>query len=123
MRRLLALLLVVGLTACGDEGPPPGPGSLVASVVGPNGAEGAAVIHLLGDGVTAVRAAGGTEVFVREYDSRARIVVVHPTGGDLTFEIDVQDVTTPPSFVVDAVAGPDNSLRSDAAAYSVAVAR
>ena len=123
MRKLFALLLVAGLSACSDEGPPPGPGSLVASVVGPNGAEGAAVVHLLGDGVTSVRVAGGTEVYVREYDSRARLVVVHPTGGDLTFEIDVDDVTDPPSFVVDAVAAPDNSLRSDVSAYSVTVAR
>ena len=123
MRRSAALLLLAALTACSDEGPQAGPGTLAASVVGPNGAEGAAVVLLLGDGVTAVTPAGGTEVFVREGNSTTRVVVVHPTGGDLSFEIQVDDVTDPPTFVVEEVAAPDDALRADVSAYTVEVVR
>ena len=123
MRRVAALLLVAALTACSDEGPQAGPGTLSASVVGPNGDEGAAVILLLGDGVTSVSPAGGADLYVRDGNSTTRLVLVHPTGGELSFELTLEDVTNPPSFVVEEVAGPDDELRSDVSAYSVELVR
>ena len=119
MRRTAAFLLVAALVGCSDEGPQSAPGTLAASVVGPNGDEGAAVILVLGDGVNSVSPAGGSDVYVREGDSTTRIVVLHPTGGTLGFELTVDDVTDPPSFIIEEVAGPDDALRADVSAYAV----
>ena len=123
MRRIAVLMILALATACSDEGPVSQPGTLTASVVGPNGAEGGALIMLLGDGVEAVSPGGGTEVYVSSADSRTRIVLIHPTGGDLTFEVDVADVTDPPTWVIEEVVDVDDQVRADVSAYSLEVAR
>jgi hypothetical protein len=121
--KLSVLLVLATLVGCSDEGPVAEPGTLTATIAGPNGAEGAAVVLLLGDGVGTVAPAGDTEVFARAGDSQTRVVLVHPEGGALTFTVSVDDVTNPPATVVEEVAGPDDVLRGDVSAYSVEFTR
>jgi hypothetical protein len=123
MRRIAALMILVLAAACSDEGPVSAPGTLNAAVVGPNGDEGAALIMLLGDGIEGVSPAGGTEVYVSSGDSQTRIVLIHPTGGDLEFELAVADVTDPPAWVIEEVVGVDDSVRADLSAYSLELSR
>lgn len=112
------------LAACStDEGPRSGPGTMTATLSGPNGPEGAAVVTLLGDGVGAVTAVGGTEVHSRSGDGGVRIVLINEVGGDLLFRVAVADTTQPPSTVVVEVAGPDDELRSSVDGYTVEFAR
>ncbi len=118
---LLATAALV-LAACGDD-PVPGSGWLNATVVGPNGPEGAAVVLLPGEEVDAVEGVGGTEAWARADTAGVRIVLVHPTGGDLAFEVAVDDVSLPVAWVVEQVAGPDDVLRADVSGYSVTFAR
>ncbi len=119
----VALALMVVAVACSDEAPVAGPGTLTATIVGPNGAEGAAVVALLGDGVTGVTPFGETEVRARVGAASTQIVLIHPTGGDLTFQVAVSDTTQLPAFVVQEVAAPTDELRSDVTAYRVEYAR
>ena len=124
MRKGPVLLLLAGLLAgCSDESPVSAPGTLSATVVGPNGAEGAAVVLLLGDGVQSVSALGPTEMHAGSGSSQTRVVLIHPTGGDLMFEVAVADTTEPPAWVIEEIAGPDDELRSDVGAYSLEFGR
>jgi hypothetical protein len=123
MRRIAALTILALATACSDEGPVATPGTLHAAVVGPNGAEGAALIYLLGDGVESVSSAGATEVYASLSDSRTRIVLIHPSGGELTFQMAVADVTDPPAWVIEDVADVNDDARPDLTAYSVEFTR
>ena len=111
------------LAACSDEGPVSGPGTLTATLTGPNGAEGAAVLSLLGDGLGAVSAVGATEVYVRSGDSNLRIVLINQEGGALSFQVAVADTTQPPSAVIHEVAGPDDELRPTVSGYALEFAR
>ena len=75
-RRLLsALIAIAALAACSDEGPVSGPGTLTASLVGPNGAEGAALVVVSGEGVGEITAVGDTEVFSEAEVGRSRLVI------------------------------------------------
>lgn len=123
-RRLLAFCIAASvLAACSDEGPVSGPGTMTATLVGPNGAEGAAVLGLLGDGLGDVSAVGTTEVYARAGDNSTQIVLINQNGGSLTFQIAVADTTQPPAAVVHQVAGPDDALRSSVDGYSVEFSR
>lgn len=119
---LLTAALV--LAACStDEGPQSGPGTMTATLSSPNGAEGAAVVTLLGDDIGAISAVGGTEVHSRAGDSSVRIVLINEAGGELAFQVAVADTTQPPSTVVVEVAGPDDELRPTVDGYTVEFAR
>lgn len=119
-RRLLsALIAIAALAACSDEGPVSGPGTLTASLVGPNGAEGAALVVVSGEGVGEITAVGDTEVFSEAEVGRSRLVLINQVGGDLIFRVAVADTTVLPTFLIEQVAGPDDALRADLAAYSV----
>lgn len=96
---------------------------MTATLVGPNGAEGAAVVSLLGDGIGVVSAVGDTEVHVKDGDSRMRVVLIDLDGGDLAFQVAVPDTTLPPAVVIHQVAGPDDILRPSLDVYSLEFAR
>lgn len=121
MNRLVLLTVLVAccvIAACVDESPVSAPGTLTVSLRGPHPAEGAAVLSLLGEGIGAVTALGDTEVHSRAAgEGGVRIVLLHPTGGALAFEVAVADTTTPPAWVVEEVAGPDDRLRSPMEEY------
>ncbi len=125
-RALPAVLLAVG-ASCADEGPVSGPGTMTATVVSPNGAEGAAVVVLLGDDVGAVSATGAAEVYSFEQgfggSSSTRIVLINQGGGELSFRVAVADTTSPPAFVLEEVAGPDDALRPSLSGYGVEFVR
>jgi hypothetical protein len=123
--RAVLVAAALAATACGDEGPVSEPGTLTASVVSPNGDEGAAVVLLLGDGIGTISSFGDTEAWAeaRPEESQARVVLVHPTGGILTFQVAVEDVTEPPSVVIEEVAGPDDALRADVSTYMLEFVR
>lgn len=118
-------MLVAGLVlaACSDGGPGPGPGTLTATLRSPNGDEGAAVILLVGEGVTGVGAVGDTEVHATTSGDETHVVLINQRGGRLAFTLDVEDLRRPPLALVTEVAGPDDALRSDLERYSVEVER
>jgi len=119
-RRLLSALMAIAVfAACSDEGPVSGPGTLTASLVGPNGAEGAALVVVSGEGIGEITAVGDTEVFSEAEPGRSRLVLINQVGGDLIFRVAVADTTVLPTFLVEQVAGPDDALRVDLASYSV----
>lgn len=122
-RPLITLVAVLLAAACSDEGPVSGPGTMTATLVGPNGAEGAAVLALLGDGLGEISPIGTTEVHSRAGDSMTRVLLINQSGGELSFQVAVADTTQPPAVVVEQVAGPDDELRPSIEGYSVELSR
>lgn len=119
MRRLVLTLMLLAVAGCLDESPTSRAGEVIATVSGPNGAEGAAVVVLLEAGVTDVAGVGDTEAFFEQRGDATQVVLINEVGGDLIFTARVSDVTLPPGHVVQQVAGPDDELRSDVTAYSI----
>lgn len=124
MRRSLpAALGLALLAACTDAGPVSGPGKMTATLLSPNGAEGAALVVLLGDDVGAVGAVGDTEVYSHAGATSTQVVLINQAGGDLAFQVAVADTTQPPAFVVQEVAGPDDELRAELTEYALEFVR
>ena len=119
--RHVALAAGLALVACTDHTLPPGPGSLTATLMSPNGAEGAAVMLLVGEGVSEIRAVGDAEVHAVASGDETRVVVINQVGGALAFEIDVADRRRPLVGVVTEVAGPDDALRPSLSGYSLTI--
>lgn len=116
---LAAITALPFMAACGDDPPVPGPGTLTATLVGPNGDEGAAVVALFGDGIESVSGIAPTQVFPRLDGDGARIVLVNQDGGLLEFQVALADTTQIPDVVIIEVAGPDDELRADVTGYDV----
>ena len=116
-------LAVAVLTACTDAGPVSGPGTVDAVLISPNGAEGAALVVLSGDGLGAVVGLGGTEVYRSDEVGATRVVLVNRVGGDLAFQLEVADTTRLPSTFIEQVAGPDDELRVDLTTYRLELLR
>ncbi len=115
----LVLSTFMLLAGCGDE--PSGPGTLTATLVSPNGAEGSALVVLYGQGLGAVRPIEGS-VFSREAGDTLRVVVVNPDGGPLRFTVTVDDITRMPTAAVLEVADTEDRLRT-LAGYTVEITR
>jgi hypothetical protein len=125
MRRLspLLLLALVAFAGCADEGPVAGPATMTATLRSPNGAEGAAVVLLVGDGVGTITPVGGTEVYSHTGGSTTQVVLINQAGGELSFQVAVADATQPPEAVVQQVAGPDDALRPTLVGYALEIVR
>ena len=121
--RLAALTTLALLAACGEDPPTPGPGTLTATLVSPNGDEGAAVVALFGDGIQSVSAVAPTEAFPRLDDDGARVVLINQAGGLLEFQVALADTLQKPDVTIVEVAGPDDALRSNAEAYTLEFTR
>jgi hypothetical protein len=117
-RRLVAVGAVCALGGCDDPAPIPGPGTLTAVVVSPNGAEGAAVVSFSSEGVGEIGAVSG-DVFSREENGTVTVVVINEPGGELSFAVALADTTQKPVGVVEEVAAPDDKLRSTLAGYAL----
>ncbi len=96
-----------------------GPGTMTATLAGPNGAEGAAQIVILDEAVDGITPIGDTEVYSQAGIGSTQIVLINQVGGELTFQLAVADTTQPPPTVVQEVAGPDDELRTDLSDYAV----
>ena len=110
--RLPLLVAMSALTACSDEAPVSGPGTLTAVVVSPNGAEGAAQIVLAGSDIGPVTAIGDTEAYSESHLNSTSVVLINQVGGELSFQVAVPDTTRPPRSLVLQVAGPEDQLRT-----------
>ncbi|MFQ5537127.1 MAG: hypothetical protein ACE5GJ_06710 [Gemmatimonadota bacterium] len=116
---LAAALVLTLAAACGDQGPVPAPGVLSARVASPNGAEGAALLTVFGDGVVSVEEAGG-RLFSRQHGGDSlRVVLFADQDGALHFRLAVADTTLRPEIALLEVAGPDDALRASLAGYEV----
>ena len=121
LKHLLPLIPLVLFGACSDEGPVSGPGVMTATLVSPNGAEGAALISLLGEGVSDVAALGDTEAHAYTDAAATQVVLINQVGGELSFRFAVTDTLELPEWVVREVAGPDDALRSSTSAYELQI--
>ncbi len=118
LRIAVTALLLTAVGCGGDVGPEIRPGFLSASLVSPNGFEGAALVSIVGVGLGDVESAGG-RVFTFSRSDTTRILLVLDTPGDLSFRISVPDVDNPPVATVLQVADGENVLRPDLSAYRV----
>jgi len=116
MTMLFAALMFAG--ACGDQAPESGPGTISAQLSGPETTQGAAELRLVGPGIQAVRGVTG-QVFSQQRGDTVQVVIVRETPGQLSFSVQLADTTVVPVATVLEVAGPDNVLRANLAAYSV----
>ena len=117
-RRLLLALSVFLWAACSDHGPVADSELLTATLVSPNGAEGAAVIVLY-DVRGGIAPVGDTELYQSHGDVLTRLVLINQVGGTLSFAVEVFAVGSPPVAVVLEVAGPDDELRASLSGYRV----
>lgn len=118
--RLRFFAVLLATVACSNQAPVSGPGTMTVTLVGPNAAEGAALVTLLGDGVGKITGLGDTETFTETTVEGTQLVLINQVGGDLGFQVVVTDTTDLPAWVVSQVAGPDDALRADVGAYSLA---
>lgn len=103
-----ALVVGVMLVAC-DSGPS-GPGTLVASVQGD--ALGGVVLEVRGRGILGFEGLSSTQVYAAPIagSDAHRVMLIHPSAGDLRFEIQVEDAgMDDPEIHVVSAAGLDNA--------------
>ena len=114
MRRGFAYLLAVATLLSGacDSGPS-GPGTLVASVTGSS--LGGVVLEVRGPGILGFEGLDNTQVYAAPLAQVAdayRVLLIDPEGGELRFEIQVEDVGMgDPIMQVVSAAGVDNLTR------------
>lgn len=122
LRRVLAVLALVPLAACGSDGggEPRQSVTWSAQLVSPNGAEGAAVLELDG-AVAATRTPAGTRVMHHVDGGVTRVVVVRDEPGQLSFELDLAGRGAAPAASVIEVSGPDDALRASTTGYRVSL--
>ncbi len=113
---LFAALL--GVWGCLDDGPRSAPGTLTAVLESPNGAEGAALIHLVGGGVSRVEPLTG-DLHTSAAGDTTKVVVLLGTPGEVAFRLNVADTTQPPATTVVQVADGQNAVRDGLAGYQV----
>ena len=117
-RALLFLAVLLGASGCGDVAPVSAPGTLTATVESPNGAEGAALIRLVGAGVAFVEPLTG-DLHTSVVGDTTKVLVVLDTLGDIAFRLNVADTTLTPVATLLQVADGQNELRAGLLEYSV----
>lgn len=111
---------LLAFAACDGGNPkePPMPGTLTATLVSPNGGEGAVLLELTGEGVGDVALASGGHVFV-EGTSPKRVLLVFDEPGTTRFTVEVPDVGDPPAVRFVEVVAPNNQVRASLSGYKV----
>lgn len=113
---LAAALSTALLSACDSDAPGPTAGLLTATLVSPNGAEGAAWLRLFGEGIVEVRTLDA-RTFTHTRGDTVNVVVVRDQPGDLRFLVSLSDTTRIPGVAVLEVAGGDDRLRGNLQGY------
>ena len=116
-----AILVLAGLlsaSGCGDAGPVSGPGTLTAIVESPNGAEGAALIWLIGTGVESLEPLIG-DFHTSVVGDTTKVLVILDAPGNIVFHLKLADMSRPPRATVLQVADGQNELRADLIGYGV----
>lgn len=90
----------------------------MATLISPNGAEGAAVIELTGVGVTGLATDDGA-FFSQFNGTTVRVVVVRDDPGDITFRFVVPNKGDRPNWSVIEVADGNNGLRGSVSGYQL----
>ncbi len=116
--RFAAFLALSLLVACADQSPP-GPGILTATLKSPHGAEGAALVVLMGSGIGEVTPVGRNQLYSSSNLDEVRIVLVNQHDGTLAFRVEVADTTIEPAAIVEEVADPGNRLRPTVDGYAL----
>ena len=126
MRRSLrasALACLLVASAC-DLGPK-GPGELTGRVTSGPIPVGAIVLEFAGAGITGFSETGSTRLFFRENSpGQFRVLMVTPAPGEMSFQIQVQDVDAPfPSVTTVQAVGGDNGGIANLTGIKVEVRR
>ena len=116
--RFATFLALSLLVACADQSPP-GPGILTGTLKSPNGAEGAALVVLMGPGIGEVTPVGSNQLYSNSSLDEGRIVLINQNDGTLAFRVEVADTTIAPAAIVEEVANPHNQIRSTLDGYQL----
>lgn len=107
------IALALSLVVAGCDRTPSGEGDWTATLEGPGGPFGAAVVMVSGEGVLGVNGAGGTLAWTEETEEgeiRAVLVQPSPSGG-VRFRVRVRELADPaPSVAIIQLAGTDDEL-------------
>ncbi len=115
------------LSGCGGEEDGPidisgGPGTMTATLQSPNGPEGGALIHLVGNGATNVMAPVG-DLFTSVSGDTVKVLLLRQDPGELIFSFSLPDTTRRPTILIEQVTGGDNQLRASLSGYTLRLAR
>ena len=122
--RCAAIVALCSILACSAEPALPGPGTVLATLVGPaEEGEGGAVIELFGSGIQSIEGVQPTQAFSRLNESGARVVLINQEGDLLMFLIALADTLQTPDVAIVEVAGPADALRTDLSQYKVEFTR
>jgi hypothetical protein len=110
--RRIAVVIAITLAVAACDSGPSGPGSILARATGPD--VGGALLEIRGTGIRGFAGRGSTRVYSAAVPDRPgvfRVVLVDPEGGDMGFDIQVDDRGMEgPAATVISVAGTDNGL-------------
>ena len=118
LRFLPTALAVLVLAACDRSTDPGGPGTLTAFLISPNGAEGAAILDVVGE-VESVSSTNDVRAFSSTTPTGKRVIVVRSTPGPLSVNFRVPDVSRPPQVSVIEVADGGDRIRASLNGYRV----
>jgi hypothetical protein len=118
--RALVLLTAVVLlgAACESTAPSAGPGTLTARLSPASAADGAMLLAIPAEGIRAIHEIPD-RVIASKVGGTWFVAVISPAGGDLSFRVDVDDMSKPPSAKIREIATTDNNLRALVADYAV----
>ncbi|MDH3457522.1 MAG: hypothetical protein OER90_11855 [Gemmatimonadota bacterium] len=111
----LVLVLLASVMGCGTE---PLYRSFDASVISPNGLEGAVVLELEGT-FLGVTAPSGSQVFTHASEGVTRVVIVLTNPGNIQFTLTLDDLGEAPDVRIIEVADGANELRVPLRGYRV----
>lgn len=111
-------MLMLLLAACDSSTRPGGRGTLTAQLTSPNGADGAAVLDVVG-AVESLAAPSDVSIYTTPIANGTRVVLVRMTPGELSMNVTVADISKPPAISVVQVADGGDRLREPLTQYAV----
>jgi len=119
--KTLIAIVIVGMGCVSVPGEPISR-KLNATLVSPNGDEGAVLIEMTGSGLRELTVKEG-RVFTTGTDQRVRAVIVLDEPGKIRFQIEMDDPTAAISATVLEVADGNDEVRTSLTGYDVAFTR